>query len=134
MNLLGTLAKVAVGVMLARGAGRMIRGGGGGGGLGDLMGGLTRGGGAGDLLGGLLGGLAGGRAQGQGGGLGDLLGGVLSGGGSRASGGLGGWENCSKASAAPSVAKGVSARCSIARWPAKRCRRRRPRSIRRPRC
>ena len=97
MNLLGTLAKVAVGVMLARGAGRMIRGGGGGGGtagngggLGDLMGGLTRGGGAGDLLGGLLGGLAGGRAQGQGGGLGDLLGGVLSGGGSRASGGLGG--------------------------------------------
>ena len=90
MNLLGTLAKVAVGVMLARGAGRMIRGGGGGGGLGDLMGGLTRGGGAGDLLGGLLGGLAGGRAQGQGGGLGDLLGGVLSGGGTRASGGLGG--------------------------------------------
>ena len=104
MNLLGTLAKVAVGVMLARGAGRMMRGGGStgggstdgdsaGGGLGDLMGGLTRGGGAGDLLGGLLGGLAGGRGQ-SGGGLGDLLGGVLSGGGAAGGagelGGLGG--------------------------------------------
>ncbi len=105
MNLLGTLAKVAVGVMLARGAGRMMRGGGGasggggaagrsaGGGLGDLIGGLGGGGGAGDLLGGLLGslagGLAGGRAQGPGGGLGDLLGSVLSGGGSSGSGGLG---------------------------------------------
>ncbi len=110
MDLVKTLAKVAMGVILARGAGKMMnRGGGGevgaerqggGGGLGGLLDGLTGGGaqqqgsgssgglgGLGGLLGGLLGG--GGGGQSGGGGLGDILGGVLSGGGSQ-SGGLGG--------------------------------------------
>lgn len=110
MDLVKTLAKVAMGVILARGAGKMMnrRGAGepgaersgGGGGLGGLLDGLTGGGaqqqgggssgglgGLGGLLGGLLGG--GGGGQSGGGGLGDILGGVLSGGGSQ-SGGLGG--------------------------------------------
>ena len=105
MNLVGTLAKVAVGVMVARGVGSMLSGGsksaaspqgGGLGGLGDLLGGLTGGGQQANLqpgqqssgggLGGLLGGLAGGG--GQQGGLGGLLGGLAGGGGQQ--GGLGG--------------------------------------------
>lgn len=109
MDLVKTLAKVAMGVILARGAGKMMnrggggevgadRQGGGGGGLGGLLDGLTGGGAqrqgggsSGGLggLGGLLGGLLGGGGGRSGGGLGDLLGGVLSGGGSQA-GGLGG--------------------------------------------
>lgn len=83
MNLVGTLAKVALGVMVSRGVGKMMKGGSGGG--------SSSGGG----LGGLLGGLLGGASSGGGGGLGDLLGGVLSGGGQSAgaqaqSGGMGG--------------------------------------------
>lgn len=101
MNLLKTLARVAVGAMVARGVGKMMGGGsastgsgGGGGGLGGLGGLLGGGGGAsgGGMggLGGLLGGLAGGSSQG-GGGLGGMLGSVLSGaGGSGAGGGMGG--------------------------------------------
>ena len=101
MNLVGTLAKVAMGVMVARGVGKMLGGrgasqaGGQSGGLGDLLGGLTgggaqrQGGGLGDLLGGLAGG--GSSAQGGGGlgGLGGLLGGLL-GGGAAQRGGAGG--------------------------------------------
>lgn len=83
MNLVGTLAKVAVGMMVSRGVGKM-------------MGGGSRSGGGG--LGGLLGGLMGGGAQSSGGGgLAGMLGGVLSGGGNQsgqqqggAAGGLGG--------------------------------------------
>ncbi len=82
MSLMGTLAKVAVGMAVAKGV-KSLAGGGarssGGGGLGDLLGQLgggaskpRGGGGLGDLLG-QLGGAAGGRAQ-SGGGLGGLLG------------------------------------------------------------
>lgn len=82
MSLMGTLAKVAVGMAVAKGV-KSLAGGGqrsSGGGLGDLLGQLsggaskpsTGGGGLGDLLG-QLGGAAGGRAQ-SGGGLGGLLG------------------------------------------------------------
>ena len=60
MSLVGTLAKVAVGAMVAKGVGGMMRGGSGGGGGG---------------LGGLLGAALGGK-QGQSGGLGDLLSGA----------------------------------------------------------
>lgn len=82
MSLMKTLAKVAVGVAVAKGASAMMRNSGGGGG-------------AAGGLGGLLGGLAGGSAGGarQGGGLEDMLGGLLGGaGGSRGGmpGGLGG--------------------------------------------
>ena len=99
MSLVGTLAKVAVGAMVAKGVGGMMRGGGaGGGGLGGLLGGGGAGGGLGGLLGGALGG---GQQQagqaGQAGGAGGLaggLGGLLSGqgGGQQggAAGGLGG--------------------------------------------
>ena len=115
MSLVGTLAKVAVGAMVAKGVGGMMRGGGGGGGgglggllgaalggkqgqsggLGDLLSGAAgqqrQGvGGLGDLLGSALGGGQRGGAQG-GGGLGDLLGSALGGGGQGgAAGGLGG--------------------------------------------
>lgn len=81
MSLMKTLAKVAVGVAVAKGAQSMMGGrtGGGGGGLGDLLGGLTgqtggstrgasAGGGLEDMLGGLLGG-----SGGMPGGLGGLL-------------------------------------------------------------
>jgi len=98
MSLMKTLAKVAVGVAVAKGASAMMKNGQSGGtsqagGLGGLLGGLTGGsaGGAGGL-GGLLGGLTGGSAGGAGG-LQDMLGGLLGGGaagGSTASGGLGG--------------------------------------------
>ena len=71
MSLVNTLAKVAIGIAIAKGM-KSITGGGssraGGGGLGDL-------------LGGVLGG-AGGASSQRGGGLEDLLGNVLSGGGS----------------------------------------------------
>ncbi len=80
MSLMGTLGKVAMGVIVAKGIGKMMGGsrGGSGGGLGDLLGGLTgggasanrnqtsTGGGLGDLLGGLTG-------QNGGGGLGGIL-------------------------------------------------------------
>lgn len=97
MSLVGTLAKVAVGAMVAKGVSGALRGGGAGGGLGGLLGGLTGGAGGGGL-GGMLGGQQGGQQGGQaGGGLAGGLGGLLSGqqqGGQQqtgaAAGGLGG--------------------------------------------
>ncbi|MEM8652334.1 MAG: DUF533 domain-containing protein [Pseudomonadota bacterium] len=104
MSLMKTLAKVAIGIAVAKGVGGMMKGGSsggkGGGGLGDLLGGLaggqsggqSGGGGLGDLLGGLAGGSGrggsgagglgdlleqvAGRSGGAGGGLGDLIGGL----------------------------------------------------------
>jgi len=87
MSLVGTLAKLAVGAMVAKGVGSVVRGGGsGGGGLGGLLGGA---------LGGALGGGGQTRQGGGLGGLGDLgalLGGGQSGAGARpgGAGGLGG--------------------------------------------
>jgi len=84
MSLVGTLAKVAVGAMVAKGVSGALKGGGAGGGLGGLLGGLTgQGGAGGGGLGGMLGKLGQqGQTAGQpgSGGLGDLLGGALSGG------------------------------------------------------
>lgn len=86
MSMVGTLAKLAVGAMVAKGVGSVVRNGGGGsaGGLGGLLGGLS---------GALGGGQAGGQQQGGGlggalGGLGALLGGAA--GGNQASGGAAG--------------------------------------------
>lgn len=83
MSLVGTLAKVAVGAMVAKGVSGAMRGGGAGGGLGGLLGGaLGKAGGAaggGGLAGG-LGGLLSGQQQGQtgqAGGVGGGLGGLL---------------------------------------------------------
>ena len=88
MSLLGTLAKVAVGIAVAKGVGGMMNRGSGqssaggqsGGGLGDLLGKLggSGAGGQGGGLGDLLGKLGGGASSGgqSGGGLGDLLGGL----------------------------------------------------------
>jgi len=80
MSLVGTLAKVAVGAMVAKGVSGALRGGGAGGGLGGLLGGaLGKAGGAGGAGGGLAGGLGGllsgqqGQAGGAAGGLGGLL-------------------------------------------------------------
>lgn len=78
MSLMGTLGKVAMGVMIAKGVGKMMSSGGSGssgGGLGGLLGGLTGGGsGSAGGLGGLLGGLTGqSSAGGSSGGLGGLL-------------------------------------------------------------
>jgi len=85
MNMIGTLGKVAMGVMVARGIGKMLskRGAQQPGGTGQT-GGL--GGGLGDLLGGALGG----GASSGGGGLGGVLGSVLGGGAGRSGGGAGG--------------------------------------------
>ena len=77
MSLMGTLGKVAMGVIVAKGVGKMMggsRGGSGGGGLGGLLGGLT-------------GGASGSNNGGSGGGLGDLLGSLS---GKSGGGGLGG--------------------------------------------
>ncbi len=96
MSLVGTLGKIAMGALVAKGVGKMISnkgggGGGGGGGLADLLGGAMGGGGAGGGLGGLLGGaLQGGGSRSGGGGLGGLLSGALAGGGGGSGGGLGG--------------------------------------------
>lgn len=104
MSLVGTLGRIAVGVALAKGVGKMMnRGGaagGAGGGLGGLLGGALGGGGAGGGLGGALGGaLSGGGLGGgglggalSGGGLGSLLGGnaQAGAGGAGQTGGLGG--------------------------------------------
>ena len=107
MNLVGTLGKLAVGYMLARGVGKLVKGGGQssgggglGGGLGDLLGGALSGGrGGATRIGGAnqnsdmggMGGLLGGNSQqGGNGGLGGLLeslGGAATGG---AAGGAGG--------------------------------------------
>lgn len=100
MSLMKTLAKVAIGVAVAKGASAVMKGGQSGtsqagGGLGGLLGGLTGGagtqaGGLQDMLGGLLGGGAAGGATGQGGlgGLLESLGGSQT--GTSAQGGLGG--------------------------------------------
>ncbi|MEM7257404.1 MAG: DUF533 domain-containing protein [Pseudomonadota bacterium] len=97
MSMAGTLAKVAIGALIAKGVSGAMKNGGAGGGLGGLLGGaLGKAGGAGGL-GGMLGQLQG-QQQGQqdnlqqgGGGLGGLLGGALSGGqGGQQGGGLGG--------------------------------------------
>lgn len=87
MSLVGTLGKVALGIAVARGVGKVMGGGQGAGGLGGLLGGA---GGQSGGLGGLLGGLknAAGGAQ-QGGGAGGL-GGLLGGNSGSAAGGLGG--------------------------------------------
>lgn len=76
MNLIGTLAKVAMGVMVSRGIGKMMGRGGasGGGGLGGLIGSVLSGGG---------------RSSGQGGGLGGLLDSLGGGGQAAPTGGLG---------------------------------------------
>lgn len=95
MSIVGTLAKVAMGVMVSRGVGKMMggRGGGGGGLLGSIASSAL--GGRGGGLGGMLGSaLSGGAA---GGGLGGLLGSLTGGGNAdqnaQASGGLGGMLN-----------------------------------------
>ena len=90
MSLMGTLGKVAMGVIVAKGVGKVMGGAGGaGGGLGGLLGGLTGGGASsGGGLGGLLGGLTGGAQGGsQAGGLGGLLAGLTGGAGGAAAGG-----------------------------------------------
>jgi uncharacterized membrane protein YebE (DUF533 family) len=94
MSLVGTLGRIAVGVALAKGVGKMVSSrGGSGGGLGSalggaLSGGSSSGGGLGGLLGGVLG--SGGAAGASGGGLGNL-GSLLGGGsGAAASGGMAG--------------------------------------------
>lgn len=90
MNLVGTLAKVAMGVMVARGLGKVMGGKGGGGGLGSVLGGAKGGASSGGGLGGLLGGITGGKVLQQGGNtqssgqqpgrsLDDLLGGTSAG-------------------------------------------------------
>ncbi len=95
MSLMGTLGKVAMGVIVAKGVGKMLGGGGSsGGGLGGLLGGLTGGnksntgstGGLGDLLGGLSG-------KSGGGGLGGILNSLGGNSGSQTGGGLGGLLN-----------------------------------------
>lgn len=96
MSLMKTLAKVAVGVAVAKGASAMMKNGQRGGtaqagGLGGLLGGLSGGAGAGGLQD-MLGGLTGGKTAGAGG-LQDMLGGLLGGGaagGGLGNGGLGG--------------------------------------------
>ncbi|MEM7520727.1 MAG: tellurite resistance TerB family protein [Pseudomonadota bacterium] len=100
MSLMKTLAKVAVGVAVAKGASAMMRSGGaqggGAGGLGGLLGGLAGGGaataGAAGGLGGMLGNLTGGQGTSGAGGIEDILGGLLggAGGGGAMPGGLGG--------------------------------------------
>ncbi len=90
MSLVGTLGKIAVGVVAAKAASSMIRGragGGAGGGLGGMLGNALGQGQQGGGLAGGLGGLLGGNQQG--GGVGGALGGLL-GGAQQGGGGLGG--------------------------------------------
>ena len=105
MSLVGTLGKMAAGVIIAKGVGSVMKGGGTqGGGLGGLLGSLggnQQGGGLGGLLGslggnqqggglgGLLGSLAGKQGGGLAGGLGGLLGSLTGGGQRQTGGGLG---------------------------------------------
>lgn len=96
MSLMGTLGKVAMGVIVAKGVGKMMGGsrGGSGGGLGGLLGSLTGGGsksssgggGLGDLLGGLSG-------KSGGGGLGGILDSLGGGNSAQSGGGIGGMLN-----------------------------------------
>ena len=108
MSLMGTLAKVAIGMAVAKGVSGLAKGsgrsasGGSGGGLGDLLGQLggaarsatprSGGGGLGDLLGQLGGGAAGGQKP-SGGGIGDLLGQLTGGGASTSARGGAGLED-----------------------------------------
>lgn len=91
MSLVSTLGKIAMGVMVAKGVGKMMGNNAGGGasagGLGGLLGGGQQGGGGG-LLGGLLGSAMGGQQQG--GGVADILGGLMGGAQSGGQGGLAG--------------------------------------------
>lgn len=94
MSLVSTLGKMAVGMIVAKGVGKMMGGGNSGsqaGGLGGLLGSLAGGGSRqqGGGLGDLLGSLTGGQQRGAGG-LGDLLGALTGGGSQSSSGGLGG--------------------------------------------
>jgi len=94
MSLMGTLGKVAMGVIVAKGVGKVMGNNANtsGGGLGDMLGSLM-GGNANQAggLGGLLGSLAGGNAQaGSNAGLGGLLGGILGGNTNQAGGSAGG--------------------------------------------
>jgi uncharacterized membrane protein YebE (DUF533 family) len=79
MSLMGTLGKVAMGIIVAKGIGKIMGGnrGGSGGGLGGLLGSLTGGGASSSAN----------QGGSQGGGLGDLLGGLA---GKNGGGGLGG--------------------------------------------
>ncbi len=101
MSLMGTLAKVAIGVAVAKGVGGMLKGGAGaqarppsgGAGNGGLFGGTHSPGGQSrsgleDMMGDLLGGKTGGGSAGQSGGLGGIL--EQLGGGAQSGGGLGG--------------------------------------------
>ncbi len=96
MSLVGTLAKVAIGVAVAKGMKSMTGGGSksSGGGIGDLLGGMMGGGARAQQSGGGLSDMLGDALKGgssSGGGIGDLLGGALGGGSSSAStGGAGG--------------------------------------------
>ena len=94
MSLMGTLGKVAMGVIVAKGVGKVMGGGqsSSGGGLGGMLGGLMGGNSAGGSggLGGLLGSLTGGGAQQSGGGLGGMLGGLTGGNNAQGGAGLGG--------------------------------------------
>lgn len=89
MSLVSTLGKIAMGVMVAKGVGKMMgnNGGGSAGGLGGLLGGGQQGG-AGGLLGGLLGSAMGGQQGGSSGGIADILGSLM--GGAQSGGGQGG--------------------------------------------
>ena len=95
MSLVGTLAKVAIGVAVAKGMKSMTGGGSksSGGGIGDLLGGMMGGGSTQSQSGGGLGGMLGDALKGgssSGGGIGDLLGGALGGGSTQSSsGGIG---------------------------------------------
>ncbi|MFK7855756.1 MAG: DUF533 domain-containing protein [Granulosicoccus sp.] len=109
MSLVSTLGRIAVGVALAKGVGKMVGGARGGSGAGGL-------GGLGGLLGGVLGGGAGGaagQARSGGGGLGDLgalLGGKAGGaGGGGMAGGLGGLLESIGGGAAGSALGGATA-------------------------
>ncbi len=75
MSLMRTLGKVAMGVMVAKGVGKMFGRGGGSGGLGGLLGGLTGGNNSSGGLSDLLGGLSGKSGNGGLGGILDSLGG-----------------------------------------------------------
>lgn len=99
MSLVGTLAKVAIGMAVAKGVSSMTKGASSqqasaGGGLGDLLGGMLGGGqsqqSSAGGLGGLMDALSGGQSaqSAQGGGLADMLGGLM--GGQQASGAQGG--------------------------------------------
>ncbi len=96
MSMIGTLGKIAMGIMVAKGVGSAMGGSSSGGGLGGLLGSLTNGskGTQGGGIGDLLGSLAGGSKNAQGGGLGDLLGSLTgSSNNSQQGGGLGGLLN-----------------------------------------